>query len=154
MADYGNPFRGLYPATDSETLSRVAKSLGFVFPPEVFEHYLSFNGGVPERCCFPVDDSYVILHDIYPIGHGLSNPPDETFEAVCQDIRNERHLVPEYLIPFGDDPGGDFFCFSVLQGEEGIIYLYRNEYFDDASRAIRRLAPSIKHFFGSMRNED
>ena len=100
-------------------LDNVGQRCGFIFPYEVREHYLKYNGGHPDRNRFPGVKGTFVIHDFLPI---------QLVEKLIQWIKVDQRLLPEWLVPFASDPCGNFYCFSVglLPGTERSAWLRRS----------------------------
>lgn len=142
------PFSDPAKAVTSEDLKDVERRFRFSFPRAIWNHYLTVNGGSPERCLFPESDSFCVIAEFLSIKHG-----EDTLEETVQELTVERHVVPRYLVPFASDPGGDYFCFSVRKKDFGAIYIFRGEYADDMRRAVRFLANSFSIFMRRLKPE-
>lgn len=127
-------------------LLEVEKEFSFTFPNEIKEHYLSFNGGEPEKYMFDGMTIQLFLS----IKYG-----DYTLESSLKNMRDEC-LISDWLIPFAEDAGGDFYCFSLRKEEEGAIYIWRNDDFDydHKESAISYVTDSIISFINGMIDEE
>lgn len=144
---YTNRFLGNERPVTATELNEVEKLLGFTFPDEFRQHYLEQNGGGPERCLFVKDDTIYVVNEFLPIKYGKSR---NLFEDVFHDLKVEREILPAYLIPFADDPGGDFYCFSIRKQDRGSIWIFRGDYFDDPQRSHVFLCRSLCEFVEAM----
>jgi hypothetical protein len=147
MTDYANKFiRTVQPVTPTE-LAEVERVFRFSFPTQFRDHYLEHNGGRPQKNLFKKDDTIFVINEFLPIKYGRTNC---LFEDVFRDLKIEKQVLPEYLVPFADDPGGDYYCFSVRDRDLGSIWIYRGEYYDDPERALTYLESSLTEFIESM----
>jgi len=142
-------FSGPERPVTKRDLDKVEKRFNFSFPQALRNHYLRINGGSPERCLFPKDDDYCVVHEFLPIKLG-----EDTLEETLQDLVIERHVIPGYLVPFAIDPGGDFYCFSIRKKDFGAIFLFVGDYFDDLDEAVVHLAKSFPVFMRQMKTEE
>lgn len=147
MAEF---IRTVQPVTISD-LGEVERAFGFSFPADFRDHYLTHNGGRPPQYLFKKDDTVFVVSEFFPIKYGRANC---SFEDVFRDLKIEREVLPKHLVPFADDPGGDFYCFSVSDNEVGSIWIYRGEYSDEPDRAVEFLAPSLNEFLENMVAEE
>lgn len=150
MIHYKNTFFDVEAPVDDATLAQVENELKFVFPREIREHYLSFNGGCPKRCVFREGECVYVVQEFLPVRHGRK---DGLLEDACRDLRNEREIIPPHLIPFAFDPGGDYFCFGTNPGEAGAIYFFAGEYADDPQRAVSLLASTLREFVERLQED-
>lgn len=137
------------PVTSTD-LAEVERSLDFIFPPQFRSHYLTHNGGSPRRCLFHGKETIHVVNQFLPIKYGRK---DYRFEDVYRDLKVERGILPKHLVAFADDPGGDFYCFSVRDQDAGSIWLYIGEYGDEPKRASKFLAPSLADFLAGLRED-
>jgi cell wall assembly regulator SMI1 len=128
-------------------LDEVERRFGFRFPPEFRDLYLRFNGGRPEKDRFVDDKGTCIVHEFMPIKNGK---PGLTFEHDFQQTKVAQSLLPEHLVPFAVDPGGNFYCFSTRDDEVGAIFIFRTDYFDNPKRATEYLTSSLSAFLGAL----
>ncbi len=147
---YNNKFTDTEASVDETTLQRVEKELEFTFPEQFREHYLAFNGGHPERRQFRKDDTIFLVNQFHPLRHGHRN---DTFEYICRDLRNDEGIIPWHLIPFADDPGGDYFCFSTKPGEVGAIYYFCGEHIDEPEGPLTFLSDSLREFIEQLEED-
>lgn len=134
------------PVTSSD-LDEVERAFGFSFPAAFRGHYLRHNGGSPEEYLFKQNDTVFVVNNFFPIKYGRINC---LFEDVFRDLKIERQVLPKHLVAFADDPGGDYYCFSVGAKDAGTIWIYRGEYSDEPDRAVQLLAKSLNEFVENM----
>ena len=72
-------------------------------------------------------------------------------EKVLKLLRTDE-VIPDWLVPFADEEGGNLFCFSVRETDSGSIYYYDHEfeYGDNPEKHITYLAESMKVFIDSL----
>ncbi|MDH2434002.1 SMI1/KNR4 family protein [Pokkaliibacter sp. MBI-7] len=61
--------------------------------------------------------------------------------------------MPNYLVPFASDAGGDCFCIDIREDKFGQVVLFDFEYFDDLSKAIVFLSSSFSDFILNLKKE-
>jgi hypothetical protein len=147
MADFIRPGK---PVTNSD-LNEVESAFDFAFPADFRKHYLNQNGGRPQYNLFKKDETVFVFNEFLPLKYGRVNC---LFEDVFRDLKIEREVLPKHLVPFGDDPGGDYYCFSVRAEDVGSIWIYRGEYYDSPDRAVEFLAKSLNEFVEGMVAEE
>lgn len=71
-------------------------------------------------------------------------------------LLREDEAIPNRLIPFADDDGGNLFCFSAGETDYGAIYYYDHEfeYGEDPEEHVTYLADSITTFINSLVEEE
>lgn len=69
-----------------------------------------------------------------------------------------RQVIPNSLIPFGNDWGGNFFCIN--KNDDSVVF-YAVDAFDDElslednhNNLQRKLAPTFEEFITSLRSEN
>lgn len=135
--------------TEGELLD-VEKKFAFTFPEELKKLYLQYNGGEPEKYIF-IDDEGIefVIQKVLPIKY--SNKGIDTLEKYIEDFR-EDGILPEWLIPFAYDPGGDLFCFSINIEDNGSIYYWSHEYDldEDPEDYVIKLSQSMNNFISNL----
>jgi len=138
--------RTVQPVTASD-LAEVERTFGFSFPAAFSNHYLTYNGGRPQKNLFKKNDSVFVVSEFLPIKYGRANC---LFEDVFRDLKVEGEVLPKHLVAFADDPGGDYYCFSVRNKDFGSIWIYRGEYSDEPDKAVNFLTNSLNEFVENM----
>lgn len=67
-------------------------------------------------------------------------------------LLREDEAIPDWLIPFADEDGGNLFCSSVREEDYGAIYYYNHEfeYGENPEEYVTYLAESITIFINSL----
>ncbi len=138
----------------SEDISFVEKQIGISLPDEVVNHYLSNNGGIPTKTYWVKDNwVYLWLHEFLPIKY--TNETTRTLEETYLFLRN-KNLIPENLVPFAVDHGGNYFCFD----SEGKIYFYTMDdwnsdfsYEENQEQSKQYLCKNINEFIDGLLEE-
>lgn len=135
------------PSVGNTELNELETRFGFIFPDDLRQHYLRFNGGRPVPNLFRKCDEYFPVNEFLPIKHGMRGT---RFEDTYVDLVQDNDLFPNNVIPIASDSGGDYFCCSLKPGEIGTIYFYQSDYYDDPSKAVVYLADSLEIFLNSL----
>jgi hypothetical protein len=133
------------PVTRTD-IDEVEKRFGFKFPNDFWDLYLHFNGGQPDRNRFVDGINVYIVDEFFPIKHGI---PGLTLESNIQFIKADQ-LLPDYLIPFAINPGGDYFCFSTRENDRGSIFIYRMDFSKNPERGAIYLSSSLGEFLEKL----
>lgn len=137
-----------------EDLDRIEQKFHVKIPKEIREHCLAYNGGYPENPIFTDKNGNEYSVDLFiPIQDGKKRPMEKTLEL----LRADDDVIPDWLIPFAEEDGGNLFCFSVRESDFGVIYYYDHEfeYGEDPEEHITWLAESITAFIDALtENED
>ena len=150
MELYNNIFIETEKNIVESDLLEIEENLKFKFPNDIKRHYLFYNGGYPERYVFRKNDKLYVVQEFLPIKYGAQGC---LFEDTFIALKKEKKILPDYLIPFAINPGGDYYCFSINENELGAIYIFFGE-FDDPKRSIIFLSISLKDFVMEMIEEE
>jgi hypothetical protein len=145
---YNNDFIETEPGISDQDIDNVEHAYSFVFPKQFRDHYLRYNGGSPNKYLFKRDDVIFVVHQFLPIRYGRHR-----FEESFRNLKVEASILPADLVPFGMDPGGDYYCFSTGPKQYGSIWMYRGEY-DDPASAREKLADSLVEFIERMEADE
>ena len=142
-------------------IKEVEDLLNYKFPESFVALYLKYNGGCPQKsylCCSggfePLEVAYFM-----PIKYNMddNNNPNSLLEGTYF-LMKEKNVIPEELLPFAHDWGGNFFCLSM---ENNKIYFYVHDEFDpDLSmeenqiKAQRCVSDSFDDFINSLVTEE
>jgi len=147
---YNNEFLNIKKSITNEDIQKLENKYKFIFPKDIREHYLTFNGGQPDKNIF-VDDGYeYVISYFIPIKFGANK---RTLETVLGIFRDDEDF-PTWLIPFADEPGGDLYCFSIASDDAGAIYYWDHECVDNPEESYGYLAESIKVFIEQMLTDE
>lgn len=136
------------PVLDTD-LNHLEHMLGFSFPVEVRVHYLRYNGGSPTRNLFKADDRVFVVSQFLSISHGKV-----LFETSFRHLKEDHNILPNHLVPFAMDPGGDYYCFSTRPEDLGTIWFFIGERYEDPARASVYLAKSLTDFVNQLVEDD
>lgn len=133
------------PITE-ERIKKVEKELGVNFPTSFVECVRENNAGRPNTILFDLERDkekvFGNLFDFNDTNQGLSIL--EAYEVLI-----DEHEAPKELIPFADDPAGNFICFdyrSVTNGEPIVVFLYHESEDDN----IRKVSNSFQEFMDKL----
>ena len=137
-----------------EDLDRIEQKFHVKIPADVREHCLAYNGGYPEKPIFTDKNGNEYSVDLFiPVRDGKKRPMEKTLEL----LRADDDVIPDWLIPFAEEDGGNLFCFSVRESDFGAIYYYDHEfeYGEDPEEHITWLSEAITAFINALtENED
>jgi cell wall assembly regulator SMI1 len=153
--EYDNEFENTAQTLTSDELDRVLGELGIDIPGDLKAHYLAYNGGNPKKYLFHDGDVIYVLQEFLPVKYASAG---RRFEDVIHDLQDDLKrgckVLPDYLIPFATDPGGDYYCISNRSEDLGSIFIFRGEHFDQPDRACKKLANSLREFIDEMTEEE
>ncbi|AQS07224.1 SMI1/KNR4 family protein [Clostridium beijerinckii] len=125
-----------------EDIKYVESKYKFSMPEDIKKHHLKYNGGHLKKSMYTTNrgDEFVVSWFI-PI---KSDKKSSELDAVLADLRGDK-IIPDWLIPFADEAGGDFYCYSLRKNELGAIYYWSHE-FDD----VVYITKSLEEFLNNM----
>jgi cell wall assembly regulator SMI1 len=134
------------PITECE-ICLVEEQFRFKFPQALRDLYLLHNGGQPLKSRFTGRLGPQTVHRLLPIKHGSHTVVDS-----LQRLKIESSLLPDGLVPFAIDRGGNFFCFSISSDQFGAVYFLDMDHLkpEDPKSAVTWLAESVKSFFDCL----
>ncbi|HBZ95236.1 MULTISPECIES: SMI1/KNR4 family protein [unclassified Pseudomonas] len=107
-----NIFSNTEASVDLAQLNSFEAKVGKKLPDEFRTHYLKYNGGVPDRT--------------YWVGAEIEEPLEvASFKPISDSPSNllstylsmrDKQVIPENLLPFANDWGGNYFCLNVDSG--------------------------------------
>lgn len=97
----------------------------FSMPEDIKKHYLKYNGGYPEKSMYTADDGEEFIVEWFiPVKREDGR---NDLDSVLGILR-EDNTIPNWLIPFADEAGGDLYCYSLRENELGAIYYWSHEF--------------------------
>lgn len=149
---YNNNFTNVKMNLTDKDILEIETKYRFKFPIDIREHYLTYNGGEPERYVFVDDDgNEYIVQKFFPIKY-KNHMGGGNLESTLDRLREDDKILPDWLMPFAVDLGGTLYCFSSREDELGSIYFWDHEYEygEDSGEHISYLAESLLTFIESM----
>ena len=140
-------FSMTFPPVDELDLAEIEHTFEFRFPEDIRVFYLEHNGGKPEKNRFVEGKETYLVHGFLPIKHAAR--PFMTLEKSILWSKVQGSLLPEHLVPFAIDDFGNFFCFSVGEGDYGAIHFCPVDRRPSAA-ASKRLAGSLNQFLAGL----
>lgn len=133
-----------------DDIREIETKLNIELPKQLVEHYLKFNGGIPDKPFFysVVSDVETSVHAFLPMRY--TDEIGYTLEDGYLDFKN-RKIIPEKFLPFAHDAGGNPFCINLENGQVVIIWLDLGEVDEDA---IRFLADDFDGFLDALDEGD
>jgi hypothetical protein len=145
---YSNKILGTKENILEADLQVLEKIFNFIFPASFKNHYLLYNGGYPEKGLHVGNDynEYVVDYFI-----PVKNENGRSLFSILP-LLNDEKIKPSWLIPFADEEGGNLFCFSISEKDNGAIYYYNHEfeYGDNPENHIVYLAQSLPNFINNL----
>lgn len=103
---YENQILESHGKAKKEDLDRIEQKFHVKIPAEVREHCLAYNGGYPEKPVFTDKNGDEYSVDLFiPVRDGRKRPMEETLRL----LRADDGVIPDWLIPFAEEDGGNLF---------------------------------------------
>lgn len=118
-----NKFSDYEKAITPANLDQLESVIGKKLPAPFRNHYLKYNGGMPERAYWVSEDFFdpIEVASFRPITYG-----EPTLLSTYQ-LMLKKQVLPAHLLPFADDLGGNFFCLNL---DSGAISYFTTDTFD------------------------
>lgn len=118
-----NKFSDYEKAITPANLDQLESVIGKKLPAPFRNHYLKYNGGIPERAYWVSEDFFdpIEVASFRPITYG-----EPTLLSTYQ-LMLKKQVLPAHLLPFADDLGGNFFCLNL---DSGAISYFTTDTFD------------------------
>lgn len=144
-------FEKMSKALTREDIAEIETNLGFAFPEDLVEHYLSYNGGIPTKPFFHFeeDDIETEIQVFLPLKHRYCDIPIGTAEEKYLLFKGKSSLMTSYF-PFANDYGANPICVNLEKGGVYIVYMDLGELED---RCFRCIAESFRNFIESLSEE-
>lgn len=111
-----------YKTIGIDEIAQAQQALSIIFPEQYAEFLLKHNGGTLFPDGVMVDGKHFdFVAYLYSIKNKLAV---DDLATKCNELKN---MVLEHYLPFGESPGGDVFCFSLLNHEFGAVYHWDHE---------------------------
>nr|WP_232916696.1 SMI1/KNR4 family protein [Pseudomonas corrugata] len=122
-----NAFSGGEAALTPADLDQLESMIGKKLPAPFRNHYLKYNGGMPERAYWVSEDFFypIEVATFKPIAHG------ESTVLFTYQLMLKKQVLPAHLLPFANDWGGNFFCLNL--DTEAVSYFTTDSFDSDLS---------------------
>ncbi len=109
---------------DRSVIENVEKKIGFNFPEEYKECVIKYHGARPVQNLFNVENMQRVFGKFFGYDEGdscslLNYYFDETDE--------QCGIIPPDVIPFADDPSGNYICFDYRDDRESPKIVFLNQ---------------------------
>ena len=109
-------------------------------PEELRQHYLRYNGGVPEKSCFTDDaDAENEIDNFLTVGH-RQYTDEVLLEDYYRAVVLDRQEFPTGYVPFARNGGDDLY---VMSRDDGSIYFWAHDVPDEPLRPVAASLPSL-----------
>lgn len=136
--------------TDTD-LKHIETLLGFKLPDDFRLHYLKYNGGIPEKRFFYIKTYHVYVEISSFFSFKYPRDYDDSWTIEQRYIHySKKRILPQELLPFADDLGGNYFCINLKSGEIVLVYMDLGEI---TTKSIRFLSNSFSDFLINLEAE-
>ena len=135
-----------------DDLKSVEIKLGLILPDQLANHYLQFNGGIPDKPVFYSEKSDIEtrIQVFLPMRNSnIKGLP--TFEEMYLKLKEQITLLSRRYLPFAHDGGANPFCVDLETGNIVIIWL---DIGIVDNKAIKYLANDFNDFIVNLENEE
>ena len=139
------------PSLTIPDVEDVERRINFKFPKDVIELFVRFNGGIPMRCYWLLDDGcFLWLKKFLSIKFSVGT--ERTLEQSYL-LMLDKGVLPVGLVPIAIDHGGNYFC---VDGSS-TVYYFAVDAWDDSltkqqnhAKATRLLCTNIIEFINGL----
>jgi cell wall assembly regulator SMI1 len=128
---------------DEKRIREVEMELGVHFPKSFFDCVLKNNAGRPKtKLLFDLgNEKEKVFGNLFNF-----NEDEDHFSILeAHEVLIGEHEAPIELVPFADDPAGNFICFdyrTLVAGEPIVVFFYHERDEDN----IKKIADSFSQF--------
>ena len=136
------------PALTDDALSAYCAEHGLALPKSLRAQLLDQNGGAPE-------DDFLVTVDGHQeelmsfFGANMGDPATE----LAWNAATFRDRIPDGLLPFANDPGGNLYLIAVGDHEDGAVWFWDHER-EGEPDAATLAAPSLDAFLAGLHRAD
>lgn len=146
-----NRFSDTFEKIKKEDVEKIEERLSVKFPESFVNHYMRYNGGVPDLDWIPGVDNFepTIVQEFYPMfTDGISY--DLKGECMLEHYFKmlEMNVIRKELLPFAVDPGGNFYALNLI--DETIHYVLT----EGKGEGGRIVSNDFSSFLNSLTDED
>jgi cell wall assembly regulator SMI1 len=144
-----NNFIKLSSPISLNDVNKIEKEIDVIFPNDFKEHYLKFNGGIPENSYFFMKkyNTFLWLSSFLPIKNERENQ-NMTLEKTYIEFL-ERKIIPKEFIPFAYDWGGNYFCLNIKNNEVYMVYTDLGNPMENPD-SVRKLTKGFSNFVEAL----
>jgi hypothetical protein len=143
-------FEDSQPGLSRDELDEVARDAGIPLPPSLRELYGTLGDGRFRFGLFiDEEETYYDLHEVIS---ARSTKLSAGFAGTYRDIVLSRKLVPEHLVPFAVESGGNFYCID--RNDESVWYADMELSRKGTLPSPTRLSDSLDAFLRACRERE
>lgn len=135
------------PAT-REQVESVGRRLGVRLPDDYASLVQRVNGGQPDHDAFDIEGRFeAVLNRLLPIGEQHPGNMELTAARLAERL-------PRGIVPFADDPFGNFICFDYRYGNRPVVVFWDHERAEtEPDRAVSFICASFTELIGKLREQ-
>ncbi|WP_028775523.1 SMI1/KNR4 family protein [Shimazuella kribbensis] len=132
-----------------DDIKKAEQKLGILFPREYVECVIHNHGGIPKKEYYTKPNGRKGVFGQLLLMYKSDNYLDvvSTYKFLLED-----ELIPPYIIPFANDPAGNFLCFDYSTNliDPSIILLDHELDYQEDDDAITSISNSFKDLLDSL----
>lgn len=138
------------PNVDEGELTKFELQIEFMLPFSYRKFILDFNGGIPDRHIFPIEDFHLNPYGSLQILYSLKSR--HSYSDLLANFRMYQRRLPSGNLPIGNTDTGDLISLTVLGGIDGAVMLWDHE--DESTPPsydnMYLIAPNFEKFLDSL----
>lgn len=110
---------------DRDVIEEAEKRIGFNFPESYKECVIKYHGSTPLQDLFDVENVQRVFGQFLE----YDDSSESLLYCYVNGIDEHRGIIPPYIIPFAEDPSGNYICFdySENKGSPKVVFLNLDE---------------------------
>ena len=128
----------------------IENCLDVEFPDDFKEHYLTYNGGYPEKDSFIWPDGGITTINSFS---SMKHKGFVNLENVYNQLILSESYLPKGIVPFAADDGGNMFCISCRNKDYGMIYYCNNDQYNvnETEECLSAISSSLHDFINNLK---
>ena len=156
-----NHFSNCEKKIERADIAKIEEKLSITLPDDFVSHYLHLNGGTPEKSWWDCDEDFepVEVAGFKPfVYNAQTNDDPRSLIDGCYISMLAREVIPNNLLPFANDWGGNFFCLNL--DNYSIVYFATDSFDEDLTmqenhtKLQRYLTNSFSKFVNGLVTEE
>lgn len=128
-----------------EDIIKVEEKLDLKFPKSFNECVVNNNGAQPEKNIFDLNNE---KGKIFGSLLDFDLNADENIVSIYKDLKNR---IPNKIVPFADDPSGNYICFDYRKKDEPEIVFWDHELAEEnPKKSISYIADNFEEFINKL----
>lgn len=128
-----------------EEVIKIEEEIGVKFPKSFFECVINQNGAQPEKNIFDLNNE---KGKIFGSLLDFDLNSDENILSVYKDLKDR---LPNKVVPFADDPSGNYICFDYREEGKPEIVFWNHELTEGSpKKSISYIAESFEELLNKL----